>query len=308
MRFRNFFSRRSPCEGIVAAKRIKPFVSEPVLPPSPVFSDPASVPFVPEGTNPDQVDAAAGPVAVGGTGQTWTTTAAAEGQVNQVVVTGENTRLNLGTGAAEVNAAGAGGAIIESVQLVDSDGNPIPDVAKTITVGGDNYNGVSIALTEQVSGNSASEQESIQEAAGGTLPGTGTPVGGFAYYVHGGTGDDIIRGSSFNDFLRGGAGNDFINAGDGEDLVRGGAGSDTLFLGQGLDTLYYTGDQVGADDFDILQDFTSGQDTINVAKGIDAVLSDDRQTIIFTNQATGGVTRLQSQQDQFQLSDINFLA
>ena len=285
-------------------------MSEPFLPSTPVFSDPASVPFVPEGANPGQVDAVDSPVAVGGVGQTWTTTAAAEGQVNQVVVTGENTRLNLGTGAAEVNAPGAGGAIIESVQLVDSDGKPIPDASKTIAVGGPNYNGASISLEEQVAGNSTSEQESILEAAGGAtgLPGTGTPVGGFAYYVHGGTGDDIIRGSSFNDFLRGGGGNDLINAGAGQDLVRGGAGSDTLFLGQGLDTLYYTDDQVGGDDFDILQDFTSGQDTINVAKGIDAVLSDDRQTIIFTNQATGGVTRLDSQKDQFQLSDINFLA
>jgi Ca2+-binding RTX toxin-like protein len=283
-------------------------VSEPVLPSSPVFDDPTSVPFVPEGTNPGQVDAATAPVAVGGVGQTWTTTAAAEGQVNQVVVTGENTRLNLGTGAGDVNATGAGGAIIESVQLVDSSGNPIPDASKTIAVGGDNYNGASISLTEQVSGNSTSQQETIQEAAGGALPGTGTPVGGFAYYVHGGTGDDVIRGSSFNDFLRGGAGNDFINAGAGEDLVRGGTGSDTLFLGQGLDTLYYTDDQVGGGDIDILQDFTSGEDRVNVAKGISATISGDGKSILFTNQATGGVTRLDSLQDQFKLGDINFLA
>ena len=280
-------------------------MSEPVLPPSDVFSDPASVPFVPEGTNPDQVDAAE-PVAVGGTGQTWTTTAAAADQVNQVVVTGESTRLNLGTGAAEVNASGAGGAIIESVQLVDSDGNPIPDVAKTITVGGDNFNGASVSLSAQVTGDTVGEQESILAASG--LQQDKVPEGGIAYYVHGGTGDDVIRGSSFNDFLRGGAGNDFINAGDGADVVRGGTGSDTLFLGQGLDTLYYTGDQVGGDDFDILQDFTSGQDTINVAKGISAEISADGRTILFTNQATAGVTRLESQQDQFQLSDINFLA
>ena len=283
-------------------------VSEPTLPPSTVFDDPASVLAPPPDTNPEAVVASDQPVALGGQGVTWATTNAGEGQVNQVVVTGDNTRVNLGTGAGEVNAVGAGGAIIESVQLVDSEGNPIPDASKTIVVGGDNYNGVSVALTEQVSGNSTAEQESIQEAAGGSLPGTGTPVGGFAYYVHGGTGDDQVRGSSFNDFLRGGAGNDFINAGDGEDLVRGGAGSDTLFLGQGLDTLYYTADQVGGNDLDIFQDFTSGEDTISVAKGIKAEISADGRSILFANEATGGFTTLISEKDDFKLSDINFLA
>lgn len=297
-------------------------MSDAPLPPSPVFDDPTSALPPPADANPGAVVATGDPVALGGVRQTWTTTAAGEGQINQVVVTGENTRVNLGTGAAAVNAVGAGGAIIESVQLVDSNGKPLPDAGKSITVGADNYNGQSIILTETVSGNTTSDQESIQQAAGGKLdetgkpvggllPTEGTPVGGFAYYVHGGTGDDVIRGSSFNDFLRGGAGNDFINAGDGQDLVRGGAGSDTLFLGQGLDTLYYTSDQIGGNDRDILQDFTSGVDKIGVANGIKAEISADGKSILFSytsKEGTVGFTTLISEKDQFKLSDINFLA
>jgi Ca2+-binding RTX toxin-like protein len=188
----------------------------------------------------------------------------------QLVVNGLNNSVNLGTGSAEVNAVG-GGAIVESVQLVNSNGNPISDVGKAFSLGGGDpatggvaYNGGLVDTSAQVAGNSVSAPKESISAAAGSL----TPAPGFGFYVHGGTGNDAIVGSIFADFIRGGAGNDLIDASGGNDLVRGGTGSDSITLGLGIDTLYYTIDQVGGNNVDTLTDFLSGTDKIAVQGGV----------------------------------------
>lgn len=280
-------------------------MSEPNLPASIVFTNPLAVSPPPAGTNPNAVTATGAPVQLGGTGVSWATTPAAPGQTAQVVVSGDDTSVDLGPGSAYASAI-QGGSIIESVQLVDSEGNPI-DAGKILTAGNPNvpYSNTPIDNTTVVSGGDVSSSQTIYEAAGYSQS-SDSPA--FAFYIHGGTGADTIRGSAFADFLRGGQGDDSINAGAGNDLVRGGAGNDRVFLGKGLDTIYYTVDQVGDANTDLLVDFTSGADQIKVEAGLKAEISDDGRSILFTNTATGATTTLISQQDQFKQSDINFLA
>jgi hypothetical protein len=261
-----------------------------------------------------------------GTAVAITTSANTSATPVQLVVNGKSNAVNLGTGAAEVNIVG-GGAIVDSVQLVDSSGKPIADAAKAINLGGGSqtladgtsnpgfvaYNGGLVNTSVVVAGNTPSApKETISQAAGGLNP-VGDP--GFAFYAHGGTGNDTIVGSSLADFMRGGAGNDTMDASSGNDLVRGGSGSDSITLGAGIDTLYYTLDQVASTDVDTLTDFLSGVDKVAVQNGIGVFNTTGQaftsssaasQSIIFrvgTNQTT-----LVSQGNAFKFSDIQFIA
>lgn len=303
-------------------------MSEPTLPASPLFQNPASVPVI-TGQPPEVLVSTGGPGQVGGSGQTYTATSTA-GQFNpdgtpvtqQIALTGEGNRLNLTGGAAEIAVTG-GGNIVESAQLLGPDGTVIPDAGKVIRLfGGPGtfadgqtfnpppYNGGLVDTSAIVGGNDAGVTESVLGAAGGQLGRVVQPDGsvkdGFAFYAHGGSGNDVIVGSFLSDFIRGGAGNDDINAGGGDDLVRLGAGSDTAFLGQGQDTLYYTLDQIDRS-IDRVTDFATGIDKVSYAAGITATIVDGGRAIQFT--AVGGVTtRLESVGGSiFQISDLRFL-
>ena len=297
---------------------------------SPVFTNPASVAAPPAGTNTNAVEATVAPVQLGGgqvTGAndgtvgsaqatntvSYTTVAAPAGEVAQVVVSGAGTRLNLNTGAAQVQAIG-GGTIIESVQST-SDTAP-----KTISLGDTStpYNGVAVSNTAGVSNvvfNSKGEPTlatvSIQTVSGGQ-------GGPFAYYAHGGFGNDVIEGSSLDDFIRGGAGNDSINGFGGNDLLRGGTGSDSVFGGSGADTLYYTADQfpTTGSDTDTFTDFTSGTDKISFDRSVVASTSGisglGTNTITFSTSGAGstapsGKVTIVSGNTAIQGSDINFI-
>ena len=76
---------------------------------------------------------------------------------------------------------------------------------------------------------------------------------------HGGGGFDYLYGSAGNDKLYGEGDSDMVRGGDGDDLVDGGAGDDGLYGGAGRDTF------VTSSGHDIIQDFASGQDRIQVA-------------------------------------------
>ena len=291
-----------------------------------VFTDPNAAPVltysVDVGTQP-VVIAPGVPVQMTGTDVAITTSNNISATPVQLVVNGLNNLVNLGTGSAEVNIVG-GGAIVESIQLVNSNGNPISDVGKAFSLGtgvpatsGVEYNGGLVDTTAQVAGNSVSApKESISTAAGSLVP--ATPELGFGFYAHGGTGNDTIVGSTLADFIRGGAGNDLIDASGGNDLVRGGTGSDSITLGLGIDTLYYTTDQVGGNSVDTLTDFLSGTDKIAVQGGVGIGVFDiagnaftansaATNTIIFKAGASQ-TTLTNSGAGRFLFSDILFIA
>ena len=240
---------------------------------------------------------------LGGTGNVITTTANTSVDPVELIITGLNNEVTIGTGAAVIAAVG-GGAIVEAVQLLAADGTPVEDVGKQVKLGDDAvaYNGGTVDLTADVAGDFATgPKETVEEAAGGLAE-------NIAFYAHGGTGNDTMVGSSFTDFIRGGGGDDAINAAGGNDLVRGGYGSDAVTLGLGNDTLYYTLDQIFAGDTDSLTDFVSGTDAIWFDTGISATISSDGQSILIKDVSTGAETTLISQGNAFLVSDINFLA
>ena len=263
---------------------------------STVFTNPTSVTVLAEGSNPNAVVATTAPVQVAGTAQTYTTVAATATQTVQLVVSGLNTRVNVASGAAKIAAVG-GGAIVESAI-----GGTVSTGARTIELGNStvNYNSGVVVTAAEVSGNGSGTQ-TIAQAAGNKVP-----VGGFAYYGAGGSGNDQIEGSSLNDFIRGGAGNDTINAFGGNDLIRGGAGSDLIQGASGSDTIYYTADQLDGST-DTVTDFTTGVDTIAVASTSVASTANisglGTNTITFT--ASG--TKVISGTSAIQASDIQFV-
>jgi Ca2+-binding RTX toxin-like protein len=56
-------------------------------------------------------------------------------------------------------------------------------------------------------------------------------------YVHGGAGDDFIRGDAQDNWIVGNGGHDILVGGEGGDWLQGGDGQDLLFGGNGFDQL-----------------------------------------------------------------------
>jgi len=85
--------------------------------------------------------------------------------------------------------------------------------------------------------------------------------------MFGGGGVDLLVGDGGRDRLFGGQGNDIINGGGGIDIIRGGDGSDIMTGGTGADRFVFIGDgpdplQSFSNEFDIITDFTLGEDRI----------------------------------------------
>ena len=274
---------------------------------STVFTDPLEVPFLAAGSNPSAVVATSDQgVQLGGgptpedptiVPSTYTTVAAPAGQTVQIVVSGTGTRVNVDSGAAKIAAVG-GGAIVESaIAGTVSTGARIIELGDSTVA----YNGGVVATAALVSGNGSGTQ-TIAQAAGNIAP-----VGGFAYYGSGGSGNDQVEGSSLNDFIRGGAGNDTINGYGGNDVIRGGAGADSIFGGVGADTLYYTSDQLDGST-DIIADFTAGTDKIAVqgssVASTAAISGLGTSTITFT---ASGTKVISSNNTAINATDINIV-
>jgi Ca2+-binding RTX toxin-like protein len=83
-------------------------------------------------------------------------------------------------------------------------------------------------------------------------------------------GNDTIVGNAGNDTMYGGAGNDTIDGGAGDDILYGNAGNDTLTGGGGNDIFRFSvpGDISGPANVDILTDFASGADKVQLATGL----------------------------------------
>ncbi|MGP1394488.1 MAG: right-handed parallel beta-helix repeat-containing protein [Inquilinaceae bacterium] len=89
-------------------------------------------------------------------------------------------------------------------------------------------------------------------------------------WLHGGNGDDSVHGDDGNDKLYGAKGDDYLSGGDGDDHIRGHQGDDVIIGGKGNDNLW--GDSgkdrfvfERGDDDDVIRDFVSGQDLIDLS-------------------------------------------
>jgi Peptidase M10 serralysin C terminal len=108
--------------------------------------------------------------------------------------------------------------------------------------------------------------------------------GNDAQIVYGGAGDDTLNGTGQGDKIYGGSGNDTIKGNDGDDTIYGGSGSDTINANNGNDTIiggfgsdlltgsngddrfvYLSVADSSAGQFDVISDFRSGSDRIDLA-------------------------------------------
>jgi Ca2+-binding RTX toxin-like protein len=117
--------------------------------------------------------------------------------------------------------------------------------------------------------------------------------------LYGGNGTDTIHGGADNDWVQGDAGNDQVFGDLGDDSVTGGAGYDTLWGGDGNDLFRFgTGDASNANVSvttgasagltDVIADFTSGSDHIDLGFTVSTVLH--QQTgVTFTSVAAAQV-------------------
>jgi len=115
----------------------------------------------------------------------------------------------------------------------------------------------------------------------------------------GGSGHDLIIGNDLDNVLKGGAGND---------VIAGGAGSDQLFGGAGSDVFVFTSDDEG--DADIIRDFQSGVDRIDLTSFADLDASDVRisgNALLVNTDGVGGYDlHIVVQGSKVKLSDIAF--
>lgn len=114
--------------------------------------------------------------------------------------------------------------------------------------------------------------------------------------VYGGYGVDWLDGEDGNDNLFGGEGDDQLYGGDDSDFLDGGAGNDTLIGETGPDTLkggtgndYFRFDYIiesTMQDYDLIMDFTQGQDQIFLIFCDADVNTPSKQQFTFIDEAT----------------------
>lgn len=80
----------------------------------------------------------------------------------------------------------------------------------------------------------------------------------------GGVGNDTMTGNALNNFLSGGAGNDTFKGGAGVDVITMGAGKDVFVAEVTADKTAFKGPAKGNMSWDIITDFTTGQDHIDL--------------------------------------------
>ena len=101
--------------------------------------------------------------------------------------------------------------------------------------------------------------------------------------IDGGDGNDRILGGVGDDILRGGDGNDSLLGGSQDDALFGGLGTDVLTGGSGADSFIFqsaTGSPPGRTR-DILRDFTTGQDLIDLSAADANTVAPGNQSFTF---------------------------
>jgi len=114
----------------------------------------------------------------------------------------------------------------------------------------------------------------------------------------------VTIGSDSNDNLTGSDSNDYLNGGSGSDVLTGKAGNDVLTGGTGNDRFVFN-TLFGESNSDVITDFTSGGDTIELSQAIftrlvtmgslsedqfvatDSVLASDENDFVLYDTATG---------------------
>ena len=285
------------------------------------------------------------PAAPIGTGQNVLITTTNSTGTNPVAL---NITDNVSTGSVELAAAteqaniaiigdtdADNAATVEVGLFVDSNGNTASTSGSTIQVAdyyaGEilvNYQGAfataakvdldTITVGDSTEGFLDNTKGTIRDNAPGGQDFADNSFNAPDFYIQTGAANDQVFGTDFNDFIRGGAGDDLINAGKGDDIVRGGADGDTVTLGEGSDVYYFTIDQLQGNSTDVITDFVSGEDQIQIDKALQPPSSPDTAIVsgigtkVLTITLTGsktGITNIVSDGDVFlfEPSDVVFI-
>jgi Ca2+-binding RTX toxin-like protein len=197
------------------------------------------------------------------------------GSVDSDVFYGGDGHDNLSGGAGDDTLYGEGGHDMLSGgagadTLVGGDGNDaytVDNAWDSVVELGDE--GVDIVYASTSAYILPENVENLSANGQGAFAGTGNDL---ANVIQAGSGDDVLAGLGGNDELRGGSGADILAGGDGDDLLNGGGGADAMSGGAGADRFRFSGYESGTGtEADRIEDFTSGQDLIDLA-AIDANL------------------------------------
>ncbi len=103
--------------------------------------------------------------------------------------------------------------------------------------------------------------------------------------INGTNGNNNLQGTAGNDTINGFNGNDILNGLGGDDILNGGAGNDTLTGGSGDDIFIYQ--RLGLGDFNVITDFTQGEDLIDVSS---VGIADFQTLLLHLNTTVNGNT------------------
>ena len=158
----------------------------------------------------------------------------------------------------------------------DSDTYAVPPDSLTIAPSGvraldGNDAIVGSAIADLIYGNG--DRDTLSGAAGNDLlfggrDGDSLNGGSGNDFVAGNRGSDILQGGDGNDLLVGGRGGDLLFGGSGHDFLSGDLGLDGLIGGDGSDVFVLRGDAVGPDDGDLILDYQTGIDRIQLSGGL----------------------------------------
>ncbi|MGB7510783.1 MAG: Ig-like domain-containing protein, partial [Pelodictyon phaeoclathratiforme] len=175
--------------------------------------------------------------------------------LDSTIVLTFNESIHRGTGSIELHVGSATGALVESYDVATSTHlavsgtrltiNPTDDLAR----GTHYYVTLTSAAIKDLSGNSYAGTTSYDFISDPNLIGTAA--------------GETLMGGSGNETISAFGGNDTLNGGAGADLLIGGAGNDRFVFSNASDTGLAAGSR------DVISDFTSGQDRIDLS-GIDA--------------------------------------
>ncbi|MEH2113707.1 beta strand repeat-containing protein [Nostoc sp.] len=152
-----------------------------------------------------------------------------------------------------------GGVGIDS--LIGGDGNDIYTVDNVSdTIVGEGSNTGTDLVNSSVTWTLGDNLENLTLTGTGAINGIGNSLNNI---LVGNTGANTLTGGDGNDSLFGNSGNDSLLGGAGNDVLIGGIGRDVLTGGTGQDSLYLTDTRTGG--YDIITDFTVGEDTIFIS-------------------------------------------
>jgi Ca2+-binding RTX toxin-like protein len=187
--------------------------------------------------------------------------------LDSTIVLTFNESIHRGTGSIELHIGSPAGGLVESYDVATSTHLAVSGTTLTINPTADLARGIQYFVTitagaiKDLSGNSYAGTTSYDFISDPNLIGT--------------DGMDMLHGGNGNETISGLGGPDTLNGGAGADLLIGGAGNDRFVFSNASDIGLAAGSR------DVISDFTSGQDKIDLS-GIDA------NTITAGDQAFSG--------------------